>query len=165
MGTKYAIDVLKRLVASSSSVSDVIRKTGGDPHTGSHGHVSKLIRKHGIDISHFAGQAWNAGDGHVGGLPKKAAKQILVLLHKGQPRAKTYQLRRAMVEFGIAYKCAMCHSDPVWKGKPLVLEIDHENGNNRDNRPGNVRFLCPNCHSQTEGFCGRRMLCKLSRQS
>lgn len=29
------------------------------------------------------------------------------------------------------------------------------NGDKRDNRVENLRFLCPNCDSQTEHFCGR----------
>jgi hypothetical protein len=41
------------------------------------------------------------------------------------------------------------HSNPlVWNGHALKLILDHQNGNNTDNRPNNLRFLCPNCNSQ-----------------
>ena len=40
-------------------------------------------------------------------------------------------------------------------GKPLVLQLDHINGISNDNRIENLRFLCPNCHAQTESFAGR----------
>lgn len=33
--------------------------------------------------------------------------------------------------------------------KDLTLEIDHINGIHNDNRKENLRYLCPNCHSQT----------------
>jgi hypothetical protein len=41
-----------------------------------------------------------------------------------------------------------------WMGKPITLDLDHINGDNRDNRLANLRFLCPNCHSQTETYKG-----------
>ncbi|MBX9580218.1 MAG: HNH endonuclease [Gemmataceae bacterium] len=40
-----------------------------------------------------------------------------------------------------------------WQGCPLSLHLDHVNGVNNDNRLENLRFLCPNCHSQTESYC------------
>ena len=43
-----------------------------------------------------------------------------------------------------------------WRGKRLVLHVDHVNGINNDNRLPNLRFLCPNCHSQTPTFGNRR---------
>lgn len=42
-----------------------------------------------------------------------------------------------------------------WRGKPLSIQIDHINGDNKDNRLENLRMLCPNCHSQTETFGAR----------
>lgn len=48
----------------------------------------------------------------------------------------------------IPYKCDICGIDE-WQGKKLSLELDHINGVNNDNRLENLRFLCPNCHSQT----------------
>jgi len=36
-----------------------------------------------------------------------------------------------------------------WLGGPLPLGIEHLNGDQRDNRRHNLRFLCPNCHAQS----------------
>lgn len=52
------------------------------------------------------------------------------------------------------YKCNKC-SINSWQGISLVLELDHINGKNKDHRLENLRFLCPNCHSQTETYKGR----------
>ena len=45
-----------------------------------------------------------------------------------------------------------------WNGKLLRPILDHANGVNTDNRPKNLRFLCPNCDSQlseTKGGANR----------
>lgn len=51
----------------------------------------------------------------------------------------------------VDYSCNDCGISS-WNGKPIVLELDHKNGNNRDNRLENLQLLCPNCHSQTETY-------------
>jgi len=52
-------------------------------------------------------------------------------------------------------RCALCGNSGEWQGKPLTLQLDHANGRYDDNRLENLRWLCPNCHSQTETFAGR----------
>ncbi len=44
---------------------------------------------------------------------------------------------------------------PEWAGEPVVLQLDHINGVRNDHRLENLRWLCPNCHSQTPTYCGR----------
>lgn len=51
----------------------------------------------------------------------------------------------------LEYKCKICGISE-WNGKKLSLELDHINGVNNDNRLENLRFLCPNCHSQTSTY-------------
>lgn len=44
--------------------------------------------------------------------------------------------------------CMVCNNSE-WLGKPIVLELEHIDGNNRNNDAANLKLLCPNCHSQT----------------
>lgn len=53
-------------------------------------------------------------------------------------------------------KCLQCNNDE-WMGKPLRLQVDHIDGDNRNNKRENLRALCPNCHSQTDTFCGKNI--------
>ena len=65
-------------------------------------------------------------------------------------------LRKKILEEGLLpYKCNICSQLPKWNGKVLVLQVDHIDGNRTNNNIENLRFLCPNCHTQTETFAGR----------
>lgn len=52
--------------------------------------------------------------------------------------------------------CSECKLGSIWNGKPLVLQLDHINGNPLDDRLNNLRWLCPNCHTQTPTFTNRK---------
>lgn len=65
-------------------------------------------------------------------------------------------LKRYLLDYGIKYKCSCCGISN-WNNKPLVLEIDHIDGVRNHNNPENLRFLCPNCHSQTSTWRGRNI--------
>lgn len=65
-------------------------------------------------------------------------------------------------ERGLPDRCdnteCVFYSEPlIWNGKPLPLILDHIEGNNSDNRPEMLRYLCPACESQlpTRGGANR----------
>ena len=39
--------------------------------------------------------------------------------------------------------------------KPIVLELEHIDGNHSNNERENLEAICPNCHSQTDTWRGR----------
>mgnify|MGYP002414217383 CR=1 FL=1 len=53
------------------------------------------------------------------------------------------------------YRCEECRISE-WNGEHLTLELEHVNGNRRDNRLENLKLLCPNCHSQTSTWRKRK---------
>ena len=80
----------------------------------------------------------------------ESAPKVLI---KGTHPSGNY-LKHLLIEVvGREYKCEDCGISS-WQGKDIKLQVDHVNGIHYDNRPENLRFLCPNCHSLTETFCG-----------
>lgn len=67
---------------------------------------------------------------------------------------RTHLKIRLIEENIIEYKCGICNNTGDWLGNKLTLQLDHINGINNDNRIENLRFLCPNCHSQTITYAG-----------
>lgn len=43
-----------------------------------------------------------------------------------------------------------------WKDKSLVLALHHIDKNSENDKVNNLQLLCPNCHSQTPGYCDKR---------
>ena len=56
------------------------------------------------------------------------------------------------------YVCSICGQEPEWQGKPLTLILDHINGNNKDDRLENLRWVCPNCNQQLETTNGKNKI-------
>lgn len=73
-------------------------------------------------------------------------------LKENSSRTTTTIKRFILREEILSYSCNNCENKGQWEGKPLILQLDHINGIGNDHRLENLRFLCPNCHSQTETF-------------
>jgi HNH endonuclease len=89
---------------------------------------------------------------YTGGPDKRKPEQILIKQSNQSRIEPTGFLRRALLEIGRECKCEICGQGELWNNNTLVLQIDHINGERRDNTPENLRFLCPNCHLQTPAF-------------
>jgi len=135
---QYDIDQVKVAVENSRSYSAALRVLGYEPHGKRHYEFTALVKELGINTDHFS---------RFG--PRAAPKATEELLVENSPRRVTaHRLRRALIEIGREVRCAHCKVRDTYNNRPITLEIDHINENPLDNRRENLRFLCPNCHSQ-----------------
>ena len=51
-------------------------------------------------------------------------------------------------------RCAICGCENEHNGKPLVMIIDHIDGDASNNMPNNFRLVCPQCDSQLPTYKG-----------
>ncbi|QGV80422.1 HNH endonuclease [Streptomyces ficellus] len=153
-GIRWTREILAPAVAASTNMNQVLRHLGLDVVGGWHTHITRRVRELGIDTSHFAPPART--ENTRGHRRRRSAEEILVEdLSPHASRTPNERLKRAMLESGCIERCALCGITPTWQGHPLRLEVDHMDGDWRNNRMENVRFLCPNCHSTTDTYRGR----------
>ena len=145
---KFDLAVLEAMVKESITYSELMRRLGYTHNRGnSYVGLKKYLEDNHIDTSHFKGKAH--------GLSKNYQYGLANILVKDGPYSNMTSLKKRILQAGLLIeKCAVCGIQ-TWQGKPIVLQLDHINGDNRDNRIENLRLLCPNCHSQTESFCGK----------
>ncbi len=141
---------LQNMIDTSSSIVEVLEKLGFNGYNGNHRTLTRRIsvesinteqmklnykeyRKARIDCTHNIHNVFVTGS-------KTSRKTIKKILTENNL---------------LAYKCSECDNNGSHNGKPLILQLEHINGINDDNRLENLCFLCPNCHSQTTTFSGR----------
>lgn len=148
--TKYTRERLEPIVLQSTSINQVL--VALSLNQTSYGHIRNKIIGYGIDFSHFISNGPSIGKRHR----RYTDEEIFVENAPFDVRGTHGPtLRKRFIAKGHPEICANCHTTATWQGKPLKLQLDHINGNNRDNREENLRFLCPNCHSQTHTYAGR----------
>ncbi|MFJ2579745.1 HNH endonuclease signature motif containing protein [Kitasatospora aureofaciens] len=151
-GTVYTRELLQEAVSVSHSVAGVVRHLHQRQAGGTQAHIGRRIKELGIDTSHFTGQAHGRGKHAPTRIP---ADQLLVRRPSEAKRLAGSRIRSALAELGRPELCEDCGTGPEWRGRLMTLEVDHINGDWSDNRPENLRLLCPNCHSITDTYCGR----------
>lgn len=147
---KLSDEQFVKLLKNSSTISEVLFKLGYSVKGNSWGFakIRQRMSDLNLDGSVFKGKSPIT---KYGSLHKVNASDIL------KPNCKHARsvLRRYVIKNNlIPYRCAICGC-VEWQGRTLSLELDHINGINNDNRIENLRFLCPNCHSQTTTYGSR----------
>jgi Zn finger protein HypA/HybF involved in hydrogenase expression len=137
-----------KAVNNNYSKANVLRDLGLAPIGGNYKTVDKHIARLQLTTNHFTGQGWNQK-----GKTCNSGRPLSEVLQKDTYRANSHLRIRLIKEEVFKNECSICQITN-WLNKPLTFHLDHINGDNADNRLENLRLLCPNCHAQTDTYCG-----------
>lgn len=128
------------LIKSSTSLRSILNKMNLKDFRNNRLKLKSFINGNNIDITHLT-----------------MGKRIDIIFEEipleeyfvDDSKRDNNQLKKKILKYNLLlYKCEGCENQGVWKNKEISLHIDHINGKREDNRLQNLRFLCPNCHSQ-----------------
>lgn len=153
---------LREIIQSSDSVSAILEKLGIEKtNYSARQKLKQYARSNQIDLPTYQNHYEDLKTGLETAKQKlDPAKEtnILELYFFNGSGYRTEKLKELIIKHSLKeYKCetASCGITGLWNGKLLNLHLDHIDGDNKNNSLENLRFLCPNCHSQTDTYKGR----------
>lgn len=139
-----------RLIAAvdgAVSMREILNSLGLRPSGGNYRSLKRWCRIHEIALPMWDISAHNR--------QTKAIPLEEILTADSNYRNSNY-LGRRLVSAGLLDYLCICGIGDTWLGKPITLHLDHIDGDWTNNQLSNLRFLCPNCHSQTETWGNKR---------
>lgn len=148
---RWTEEQLRIAVKESRSIRQVLKRLKLREAGGNYYQINKYIKVYNINTSHLKGRGWNKGLKGIG-TPHIPLTEILI----NNSTFQSYKLKNRLIKAGLKKACC---EECGWATRSsdgrLPLEIDHINGDSRDNRLKNLRILCPNCHSLKPTHRGR----------
>lgn len=132
---KYTDELITDLVAKTVSLSDFIRSLGIQTSGNYYSLFKNRIINLELDTTHWLNPLKKQSK-NVETLSRKALKCNLII-------------KRGHI-------CQRCNLDE-WLGELITLEVHHIDGDNLNNKESNLQLLCPNCHSQTDNWRGKKL--------
>lgn len=141
----YSEIQLREAISTSLSYAQVLIKLNIIPAGGNYSTLKKRISSLSLNTDHFKGQAWNKG------LKSKKTRSLNDYLSNKFSISSNHLRKRLINDKIFQHKCNNCQLE-TWLNNPIPLELDHIDGNHKNNNLKNLRLLCPNCHSLTPTF-------------
>ena len=142
---------MREVLPRCSSIRQILGELGLRQAGGNYLQISKSIKELKLNTKHFKGRAWNKGLRGIG-KPRLSLEEILI----SNTDYQSYKLKKRL--FAAKLKpiyCEECGWAKISEDGRVPLELDHINGDSKDNRFENLRVLCPNCHSLKPTHRGR----------
>lgn len=152
---KLGKEQLQKLFDAHSTYTDIINAVGYTSLSDNNKTLKEVALYFSIDLTTFnMNHAKHMkSSNRKGNLIDNLSYSELIESTKTRSTIKRYIISKNL----IPYVCSECGNDGIYNGKPLTLQLDHIDGNPINNNLENLRFLCPNCHTQTDTYAGRKI--------
>lgn len=136
--THYTDKELLDIISKVKSIAGMLNELGMRQAGGNYDTIKRLLLRLKADTSHWTGQSWNK--------------------HQQLKNIENYSRPHNMKKHLIIERDHACENCKLteWLGQPITLELEHSDGNKYNNDRSNLKLLCPNCHSQTKTWRGRK---------
>ena len=140
----WNLERIKEIIPQCINFTEVLKMLSIPRQGNNSNTLKRLLDENNIDYSHFTGRA------RVYNNTSTSISEYL----SNRVKITSGKLRIKLLTEGLKEnKCEIC-GITKWLGKPIVCQLHHIDGNNQNNNLENLQILCPNCHSQTENYCG-----------
>lgn len=154
----YSKEELQELYDNSSSYTEVLNKIGlSGSGSSSRTKLYEREKELGLSTDKLYENRENSRKKQLGKISNDSSNGTEQILTRNSKFRTRTARRRILRDNLIEYQCSICSNTGEWQGKELSLQLDHINGDNTDNRVENLRFLCPNCHTQTETYGPKKL--------
>jgi hypothetical protein len=149
---KISIDDLKIAVEESQNFTQLLKRFNICPVGSSRNAMISRLRENNISTEHF--KIDNKGRKFDFLMPKD---ECLKLIFINESTYSPTSVKKYLRKYNLICNdmCSICHMPPIWNNKLLVFQIDHIDGDNKNHSLMNLRWVCPNCHTQTGTFSGK----------
>ena len=145
---KY-IDSVCELASKCTNINQILRILGKKSTNEYYKQINRILEEKGVDTSHFI-------ENERYSVLSKEKIPINKLLVSGSTIGSSKLRDRILNERIKEHRCERCKRTE-WEGESIPLQLHHINGDRTDNRIENLQLLCPNCHSLTDNYCGRKL--------
>lgn len=135
-------EIIESAIKNNYNYNDVLRTLNIPLRGNNRTTLKNKIKEYHIDISHFTFKSTSR---------KKRVINIEDYL-SNKRNINTTKLRQKLIEAKLKENKCECCGITNWQNKPIVMQLHHIDGNDKNNNLRNLIILCPNCHSQTYNY-------------